>query len=172
MINYLISVIPEVNFLNHVHLSEFPYHRYRCHLLTLLRQTYRHRGEIQNKLASKYCTLFCIAFTNGFDNPIRQQLIWWLRRRLKWWQSLCVSLDVYDLWMLNIVIFWMLWLVYEFDMWMSMLCMDELWICGCECYLWILCIVNVYGYCIVNVLNFQLWSWCILFSVKKIQILG
>jgi hypothetical protein len=23
--------------------------------------------------------------------------------------------------------------------------------------------VDVYGYCIVNVLNFQLWSWCILF---------
>jgi hypothetical protein len=29
-----------------------------------------------------------------------------------------------------------------------------IWICGCECCLSILCIVNVYGYCIVNVLNF------------------
>jgi hypothetical protein len=29
-------------------------------------------------------------------------------------------------------------------MWMRMLCMDELWICGCECRLWILCTMNVY----------------------------
>jgi hypothetical protein len=32
----------------------------------------------------------------------------------------------------------------DLDMWMRMLCMDELWICGCECRLWILCTMNVY----------------------------
>jgi hypothetical protein len=35
-----------------------------------------------------------------------------------------------------------------------MLCMNELWICGCECCVWILCIVNVWILDTVNVLNF------------------